>query len=435
MMFSILEFTIALFSYSSVMPRYKLGYRINFDAPYHTISNTKSSTTQLLSTISKTDKKITTERSTTKQSRKNGFKRNQEKKSKKTPSTYQQIKAEKRAAKYRNSSSTSPNESSSSSSIRNSRTEPKVVDVPLPEPTAQQTFSTNTNIHDINARINHIHSIKSTRTMEENKRSHERMIKAQQLLRDVSSQKEVQLDPKSIQTYSEGEEGQPVQMTTTVPDTFWYNGNLEEGNGDFVTRWARGVKVAEPLVKYDPIAAEKLLFRQPGKWILRNIQIGFPLALWAGGVIFDIIRQEEEINRRNRAKQLLRTISNLGPAIIKGGQALSSRSDLLPSEYLEELQKLQDDVPRFENDVAFARVEEELGDSFENIFELVESEPVAAASKYKTNRMFEIYVSRIYALIICLSSLIKVLVKFIKLDFDLMVTWLPSKFNDPNVKR
>jgi predicted unusual protein kinase regulating ubiquinone biosynthesis (AarF/ABC1/UbiB family) len=54
---------------------------------------------------------------------------------------------------------------------------------------------------------------------------------------------------------------------------------------------------------------------------------------------------------------------------------------LLPSEYLKELQKLQDDVPRFSNALALQTVEEELGikDFFE-IFELVEPEPIAAAS-------------------------------------------------------
>ena len=61
-----------------------------------------------------------------------------------------------------------------------------------------------------------------------------------------------------------------------------------------------------------------------------------------------------------------------------GGQALSSRPDLLPSEYLDELQKLQDDVPRFSNELAFKTVEEELGVAFEDVFELVEEEPVAA---------------------------------------------------------
>jgi ABC1 atypical kinase-like domain len=172
-----------------------------------------------------------------------------------------------------------------------------------------------------------------------------------------------------------------------VPDTYWSNGHLDDTRSSkdslIVTRWARGVKVAEPLVKYDPIATEKKLFRQPAKWFVRNIQIAFPLGFWAVSVVFDFMtgRQKNSESRRLRAQQLTKAISSLGPAIIKGGQALASRPDLLPSEYLQELQKLQDDVPRFENSVAFRTVEEELGiDNFYDVFELVESEPIAAAS-------------------------------------------------------
>jgi len=71
---------------------------------------------------------------------------------------------------------------------------------------------------------------------------------------------------------------------------------------------------------------------------------------------------------------------SLGPAIIKGGQALASRPDLLPKVYLEELQKLQDDVPRFDDDVAFEIVNSELGVPFDELFELIGDGPVAAAS-------------------------------------------------------
>ena len=60
---------------------------------------------------------------------------------------------------------------------------------------------------------------------------------------------------------------------------------------------------------------------------------------------------------------------------------MSSRPDLLPAEYLEELQRLQDDVQlRFSNEVAFHTVQKELGVAFDKIFELVEEEPIAAAS-------------------------------------------------------
>lgn len=167
---------------------------------------------------------------------------------------------------------------------------------------------------------------------------------------------------------------------TIVPDSFWRNGHLQGGsNTNYVTRWAQGVKVAEPLVKYDPVAAEKLLFRQPAKWVLRNFQIALPIGWWAAGVVGDFVLGQS-MNRRARAQQLTQAISGLGPAIIKGGQALASRPDLLPFEYLEELQKLQDDVPRFSNQRALATVREELGKEFNEIFELVQEEPVAAAS-------------------------------------------------------
>lgn len=196
-----------------------------------------------------------------------------------------------------------------------------------------------------------------------------RLQKAQQLLEQLSivdTPSDVMLTQNV--TYSKD--------VVALPDSFWSNGHLVQGN--YVTRWARGVKVAEPLVTYDPVAAEKLLFRQPTKWLLRNLQISLPFGLWASGVVMDFIMQKE--NRRVRAIQLKEAISGLGPAIIKGGQALASRPDLLPSEYLEELQKLQDDVPRFSNALAFATVEEELGMKFEDVFELVEQEPIAAAS-------------------------------------------------------
>jgi aarF domain-containing kinase len=185
--------------------------------------------------------------------------------------------------------------------------------------------------------------------------------------------------------------------TVVVPDTYWSNGLLD--GSDVVTRYAfrQGVKIAEPLVKYDPIAAEKNLFNQPNRWLIRNVQIAGPLGWWAFGVVQDYLMgkmgngesgqpslEEQRQNaqrRKKRAIQLRQAISNLGPAIIKAGQALASRPDLLPSEYLEELQKLQDDVPRFSNELAFKTVEEELGvENFFDVFDLEESEPIAAAS-------------------------------------------------------
>jgi hypothetical protein len=198
----------------------------------------------------------------------------------------------------------------------------------------------------------------------------------------------ISIDP--VMTPNGGKNSSPSTITITpsgevgmvVPDNYWSNGLLD--GSDVVTRYAfrRGVKIAEPLVKYDPEAAEQLLFRQPTKWFVRNIQIAGPLGWWAVGVALDYLQGSSGTSsqRERRAVQLRDAISGLGPAIIKAGQALASRPDLLPSEYLEELQKLQDDVPRFSNELAFATVEQELGVDFDDVFDLVQEEPVAAAS-------------------------------------------------------
>ena len=136
---------------------------------------------------------------------------------------------------------------------------------------------------------------------------------------------------------------------------------------------------AEPLVRYDPVAAEKLLFSQPAKWLVRNVQIAFPFGVWVTGVLFDTVLGNEKSNRTKRAKELNSIIASLGPAIIKAGQALASRPDLLPKEYLDELQELQDNVPTFSNEIAFKIVDEELNQKFGSVFELVEPEPVAVS--------------------------------------------------------
>ena len=136
---------------------------------------------------------------------------------------------------------------------------------------------------------------------------------------------------------------------------------------------------AEPLVRYDPVAAEKLLFSQPAKWLVRNVQIAFPFGVWVTGVLFDTLMGNEKSNRTKRAKELNSIIASLGPAIIKAGQALASRPDLLPKEYLDELQELQDNVPTFSNEIAFKIVDEELNQKFGSVFELVEPEPVAVS--------------------------------------------------------
>ena len=81
-----------------------------------------------------------------------------------------------------------------------------------------------------------------------------------------------------------------------------------------------------------------------------------------------------------QAAWLRESLINLGPTFIKIGQALGTRADLLPLEYVKELAKLQDQVPAFPTAEAFARIESELGRPLHECYPEIDSEPIAAAS-------------------------------------------------------
>lgn len=81
-----------------------------------------------------------------------------------------------------------------------------------------------------------------------------------------------------------------------------------------------------------------------------------------------------------RARWLVKKLIKLGPTFIKIGQALSTRPDLIPLEYVEEFSQLQDRVPPFLAEEAISIIELELGDELENIFVEFERVPIASAS-------------------------------------------------------
>jgi predicted unusual protein kinase regulating ubiquinone biosynthesis (AarF/ABC1/UbiB family) len=92
-------------------------------------------------------------------------------------------------------------------------------------------------------------------------------------------------------------------------------------------------------------------------------------------------------DRRHRDGAGLREkLIALGPTFIKIGQALATRADLLPVEYIQELAKLQDEVPPFPARVALAIVTRELGGAVEDVFSSFEPEPVAAGSLGQVHR-------------------------------------------------
>jgi predicted unusual protein kinase regulating ubiquinone biosynthesis (AarF/ABC1/UbiB family) len=87
-----------------------------------------------------------------------------------------------------------------------------------------------------------------------------------------------------------------------------------------------------------------------------------------------------EKNQEKRAIQLRDILTILGPTYIKVGQALSTRPDLVPFVYLQELTTLQDQLPSFPNEVAYRFIEEELGAQPQEIYAEISPQPIAAAS-------------------------------------------------------
>ncbi|TYI80099.1 hypothetical protein E1A91_D05G067600v1 [Gossypium mustelinum] len=80
---------------------------------------------------------------------------------------------------------------------------------------------------------------------------------------------------------------------------------------------------------------------------------------------------------KERASKFRETLIRLGPFYVK---ALSTRPDILPPVYCQELAKLQDQIPPFPTHVAIKSIENELGIPVSEIFADISPEPIAAAS-------------------------------------------------------
>ncbi|MBD2162445.1 AarF/ABC1/UbiB kinase family protein [Limnothrix sp. FACHB-1083] len=89
---------------------------------------------------------------------------------------------------------------------------------------------------------------------------------------------------------------------------------------------------------------------------------------------------KQKARRRQQAIWVRDTLLQLGPTFIKVGQLFSTRADLFPAEYVEELSKLQDRVPAFGYDQVESIVRQDLGKPVQELFQSFDPIPLAAAS-------------------------------------------------------
>jgi predicted unusual protein kinase regulating ubiquinone biosynthesis (AarF/ABC1/UbiB family) len=105
-------------------------------------------------------------------------------------------------------------------------------------------------------------------------------------------------------------------------------------------------------------------------------------------LLFGDGREPTDEDDRRRARKLRETLLELGPAFIKFGQMLSTRPDVLPPAYVEELSALQDRVPAAPWSEAREVLEGEIGPVNE-VFAEFEREPISGAS------IGQVYVGRL----------------------------------------
>ncbi len=118
--------------------------------------------------------------------------------------------------------------------------------------------------------------------------------------------------------------------------------------------------------RYSPMARQVDVF-----WSATQLMLN----LW-----WDSTSRRSAKYRNLRAQWLVATLLELGPTFIKIGQALSTRADLLPLEYVKALGQLQDRVPEFDVEQAIAIVEAELGGPLYKLYHDFDPVPIAAAS-------------------------------------------------------
>jgi len=89
---------------------------------------------------------------------------------------------------------------------------------------------------------------------------------------------------------------------------------------------------------------------------------------------------EELAERHEQAIGFRKRLVELGPAYVKLGQVLSTRPDLLPEPYIEELKRLQDDVGPISLEEVEQTIQEELGGRLSKLFATFDPEPLGTAS-------------------------------------------------------
>jgi ubiquinone biosynthesis protein len=139
------------------------------------------------------------------------------------------------------------------------------------------------------------------------------------------------------------------------------------------------IPVVPHVGEQEPAAAETPLLG-------RAARIGRVLARQGFQELLTASRAGDDQAVRDRARRLRAAMEELGPTFAKMGQILSTRPDLLPQAFVEELSTLQDRVTPLTEEQVVRVMEEELGVPWEDVFDSIDPEPMAAGTIAQVHR-------------------------------------------------
>jgi ubiquinone biosynthesis protein len=154
-------------------------------------------------------------------------------------------------------------------------------------------------------------------------------------------------------------------------------GESSRSTGNAIVRGAHLIKDASRLRDIVAVAARHGF----GEVIERlNFQDNALLAILARS------REGERVHAKTTPERVRAALQELGPTFVKMGQVLSTRPDIVPAEYLEQLRHLQDDVEPVPFEEVRATIEAATGRPLPDAFAEIDPTPVAAASVAQVHR-------------------------------------------------
>src|SRR5262245_56936737 len=98
-------------------------------------------------------------------------------------------------------------------------------------------------------------------------------------------------------------------------------------------------------------------------------------------------RPDDEDQRTIGLGERIRLVlTELGPSFVKLGQIVSTRGDVIPADIIDELRKLQDEVPGVPFEQVKPVLEQDLGATVGEVYEWLDEEPFASASIAQVHR-------------------------------------------------